>query len=360
MKNPFFTGLVFFIVSACGKKQESLSPAVENISESVYASGIVKSRGQYQVFSPVSGLIAEVLVKEGDSVKKGQPLLRIMNEQARLNAANARLASELADFNTNGDKLGELKTAVDFARTKLKNDSLLLARQRNLWEQQIGSRNDLDQRELAFRNSQTNYEAALLRYADTRRQLEFTARQARNSVQISNSVAADFIIRSEVAGRLYSLMKERGEMVSPQSPVAVIGDAGDFSLELQVDEYDITRVAVGQRILLSMDSYRGRVFEARVDKIVSIMNERSRTFTVEASFAVKPPSLFPNLTVEANILIRTKEKALTIPRSYLVEDSFVLGKDGKKIRVQTGLKDYKKVEILGGLRAADIIYKPQK
>jgi multidrug efflux pump subunit AcrA (membrane-fusion protein) len=61
----FFTIL---IVVSCKNGNEQTRPVVENISESVYASGIVKSKNQYQVYSTVNGLIQEILVHDGDVV----------------------------------------------------------------------------------------------------------------------------------------------------------------------------------------------------------------------------------------------------------------------------------------------------
>jgi multidrug efflux pump subunit AcrA (membrane-fusion protein) len=155
-------------------------------------------------------------------------------------------------------------------------------------------------------------------------------------------------------------MIDNGEIVTPQVPLAVIGDASDYYLELQVDEYDIVRMKTGQKIFVSLDSYKGQSFEATVDKINPIMDERSRTFVVEASFTKKPEVLYPNLTAEANIMIQSKSQALTIPRAFLVQDSFVLLKNNEKRRVQTGLKDYRKIEILSGITENDIIFKPAK
>ena len=88
------------------------------------------------------------------------------------------------------------------------------------------------------------------------------------------------------------------------------------------------------------------------------MNERTKSFTVEAGFVKQPAVLYPNLTAEANIVIRSKQNALTIPRSYLISDSLVLIEKDKKRSVQVGLKDYQKVEIISGITANDFIYKP--
>lgn len=358
MKPYFPLALIVLLLTACTDGQEQTQPRVEDITESVYASGVVKSRNQYQLFPTVSGIIQQVLVTEGDVVRQGDPLMVVENETARLSADNARIAAAYASINANAEKLHELEAAIALARSKRHNDSLLLERQRRLWENKIGSQVELEQRALNFQNSLTAHQSAILRYKDLKKQLDFAARQSQNNLQISQSLAADYTIKSQTDGKVYSILKEKGEMVSPQSPVAIIGDAQAFILELQVDEYDIARIKPGQRVVLNLDSYRGQVFEATVYKINPAMNERTRAFIVEASFERMPPVLYPNLTAEANIIIQTKKKALLIPREYLVDDSHVLNEAGEKVKVVTGLKDYRKVEILEGLGKDDIIVKP--
>ncbi|MBK7939626.1 MAG: HlyD family efflux transporter periplasmic adaptor subunit [Lewinellaceae bacterium] len=352
--------LAGLFLSACKKTPEKTQPVTEKISESVYASGIIKSKNQYQVFSTVSGLIQKILVKEGDVVKPGDILFVVQNETSRLNAENAKLASDFADRNTQGDRLNELKGAIETAESKMLNDSILLVRQRGLWAQQIGSKAELEQRELAYTSSANNYQAAVFRYRDLQKQLKFAAAQSQKLLSINKNIAQDYVIRSQTGGRVYSISKEEGEIVNTQSPLAVIGNADDFVVELQIDENDIVRVKKGQRILLTLNSYKGQVFEAEVSKIDPIMNERTRTFTMEAEFIKKPPVLYPNLTTEANIIIRVKEKTLTIPRAYLLEDSLVILENKSTRKVETGLKDYLKVEILSGLNANETILKPAK
>ncbi|HEY4650118.1 MAG TPA: HlyD family efflux transporter periplasmic adaptor subunit [Pontibacter sp.] len=358
MKLYFPFVLLALIVVSCGGKQEKIQPAVEDISEAVYASGVVKSRNQYQVFPTVSGTIQKLFVTEGDVVESGTPLLKIDNETARLSTENARIAAEYARVSANREKLTELQENISLARARKQTDSLLLVRQRNLWAKNIGTRVELEQRELNYRNSATAYNTARLRYNDLQKQLNLTARQAQKNLEISQVMSDDYTVKSETAGKVYSVLKEVGELVSPQTPVAIVGDANDFIVELQVDEYDIVRVKPGQRVLLNLDSYKGQVFEAEVYKVNPAMNERTRSFTVEARFTKSPPELYPNLSTEANIIIQQKKQALTIPRDYLLEGSYVLNEDGEKVKVTTGLKDYQKVEIVEGLAKDAFILKP--
>jgi multidrug efflux pump subunit AcrA (membrane-fusion protein) len=346
------------ILLSCVKHAERVQPSVGRITESVYAPGIVKSRNQYEAYAAVSGLVQDILVGEGDVVHKGDPVMRLVNVNARLNIEQARLAAENASLSANRDKLRELELNRDVAKAKMEHDKMLLSRQQTLWAEGIGTRNELDALALAAKTSASAYNAANVRYSDLKRQLRFLELQSQKSLQISESAGNDYLIRSTVDGKVYRLLRKRGELVSPQSPVALIGEAEGFMLELQVDEYDIARICKGQTVLLQMDSYKGQVFEAKVEKIDPAMNSESRSFTVEAAFTKAPPVLYPNLTCEANIVIRVKEQALTIPRSYLLNDSQVMLKSRSLRSVRTGIKDYQKVEILSGLSANDIILKP--
>ncbi|MDH4298176.1 MAG: biotin/lipoyl-binding protein, partial [Cyclobacteriaceae bacterium] len=134
-QNSIFSvfSLLAIVIFSCQSHETKIQPTVEDISESVYASGIVKSENQYQVFSTVSGIIKEILVAEGERVTKGTPLLRIFNKTSELNARNAQLTADYAKLSENQQKLDELKMAVEVAKIKKENDSLLLERKRQLW-----------------------------------------------------------------------------------------------------------------------------------------------------------------------------------------------------------------------------------
>lgn len=344
--------------TACQKKSGKIKPLTESITESVYASGVIKSQNQYQVYSGVNGILNRIHVEEGDSVRSGSLLFSISNDNARLNKENAELAADFADYGNNRDKIRELKIALDLAEKKMRQDSLLWMRQKTLWNQDIGSKLELEQRELAYLNARSAHESAALRLKELEKQLRFSSTQSKKSLAISRSMESDFNILSETNGKVYSILKKKGEMVSAQAPLAIIGAAGQFILELQVDEYDIARIKQGMQVFVSLDSYRDSVFEARISKIYPIMNERSKTFTVEAIFIRQPPALFPNLTVEANIVISSRQGVLTIPRAYLHKDSFVFLSDGSKKAVVTGLMDYQKVEIRSGISSADELILP--
>lgn len=190
----------------------------------MYASGILKSKNQYDAVAPVNGIIKQIFVSEGDLVKAGTPILSIASETQKLNKENAELAAHFSDLKANEGKLNEAKLFVDLARNKMKNDSVLFFRQKSLWEQQVGSKVELEQRELAYENSKTAWYSSIVKLEDLQRQLDFNSSQARNNLKISNQLESDFTLKSEIDGVVYSLPKSVGEIVGPQSTLAIIGD----------------------------------------------------------------------------------------------------------------------------------------
>lgn len=361
MRSMLFAGLGIISLGnfSCSSSEDKIFPTRENISESVYASGTIRSRYQYQAYANANGTIQEIFVEEGDTVKVGTPILAISNEAARLNRETAELNRVYADRQANQTKLNDLEMTIAYSKTKYENDSLLLARQKRLMDQGIGTAVELEQRQLAFENSKNAYETSKLRYRDLKREIDFNERSASKNLAVARVLESDLVLKSEIEGRVYAILKEKGEMVNAQTPLAVLGSASEFILEMQVDEYDIVNVARGQRIIVSMDSYRGQTFEGIVSKVNPIMDEQSKSFTVEGIFAEEPAVLYPNLTLEANIIIQTKENTLTVPRAFIVNDQFVINSNEDTVAVRLGIKDYQKAEILEGIDEKTELIKPQ-
>ena len=350
--------VIFF--NSCSSKVEIVKPTIESITESVYASGKIKSKNQYEVRSTVNGIIENIYVTEGDTVNAGALLLSISNLAQRLNKGNAELNAVFSDANANKGKLSEAGLMIDLARNRMNNDSALFFRQKNLWQQQIGSKTELEQRELLYKNSKADYYSSILKYDELKKQIDFTSAQSKNNLLISSILENDYTIKSDIEGIVYNINKSKGDMIDVQTPIAVIGDAHVFILEMEVDQNDILKIKKGMSVLVTLDSYKGKVFEAEVTKINPLMNARTQTFLIEAEFIDAPEVLYPNITFEANIILQSKSKALLIPRNYMLNDSTVLKANGDSIIVKTGLKDYQKIEIISGVSINDELIKPEE
>jgi len=351
---------IVILLNGCKEKEGTITPTVGTITESAYASGVVKAEGQYQVFPVVNGRVVAILVQEGDTVDAAQVLLHIDDRTSSLTANSAYAQLRLLEQNVrdDGPVLSQLRSAMDQAREKLKVDSVNFARQQLLWAQRIGSRNDLDQRELAYTTSRTNFDRAKRSLEESRTRLRTELDVARNNAAINASGNDDRSPRSLIHGIVYDLMIEPGELATTQKAIAVIGSATDLYVDLEVDEFDIRQVKQGQKVYVTLDSYGEQAFEATVTRIIPFMDERSRTFKVEAHFVERPPVLFPNLTAEASVVLEVKENVLRIPASYVVDDAYVLTGTDTRTAVQLGLRDMEYVEVVSGIDANTRLYKP--
>lgn len=350
--------IVFAFLVACSEKAEITSPEREDITESIYASGVIRSHNQYDLFTKVSGQVAELLVEVGDTVVIGQPILRIESELQRLNNENAQLTSRFFSESNNRDELERLENAIDLAKIKQEYDSTQYQRQKKLFDKGAGAKIDLETSRLAYENSVLAYKSAKNQYNQFKRQLRYNSNQASNNYRISSLSENDFTVFSKVNGIVYDLNCEVGELVTPQRSLGVVGDNSHFVLEMLIDESDILKIHHGQSVIVRLDSYGDQVFEASVSKIFPFMDAQSKSFKLEAQFIEPPERLYPNMNFEANIVIATKENALLIPREFTINDSLVVLSSGDTVQIETGLKDYRKIEVISGLKEADKIQKP--
>ena len=362
MKTKKFIYVFFIIIAflqACKiKNKEVYTIDKKQITEALYASGYILSENQYQIQPTVSGEISSILIDEGDFINIGDTLFKIKNDAQSINKDNAELSAEFNAISNNQNKIQEVKIAIERARDKYSYDSLMYNRQVILHQKNIISESEFESAELNFKNSKNNFKSAKLKFDNTLKQLNYNAKQSLNQLKSTSINSNEYFITSKVKGLIYSILKNKGELVSQQTILAVLGDDQDFKIELQIDEVDIIKVKPKQKVLIELDSYKGEVFEGQITKINPIMNERTKSFTIEATFKTPPPKLYPNLTLEANIIVNTKQNTMVIPREYLTNNDEVFLEDGTKIKVTTGLKDYEKIEILSGLSVGQKIILP--
>lgn len=350
---------ILFILFSCSEEKNELVVKRSSIVESVYASGIIKSKGQYTLFPKTNGILKNILVEEGDLIRQNQVLFVIENENSKISSQNAYLLKEFNSFNNQKDKLDDILLQIDLAKSKFKSDSINFSRQKTLWTKKVISDIEFEQAELLYKSSKTQTQSLQKKYNDLKKQLQFSEDQSKKTYELSSNNENDFLLKSDLTGKIYGILKEKGEMVGPQNPLAIIGSDKEFYVELQIDEKDISKIEKNQPLEIKLDSYPNQSFSAQITKIIPILNERTKTFTIEAVFSVQPKILYPNLSLEANIVINKKEKALVIPFNYLTLNEEVVLPDGSKRKVKIGLKNFENVEIIHGLKENDRIILPQ-
>lgn len=357
-----FAGLIVSATFSCkaDKEEQGIKAGYRPLTEAVYSTVTVEPADLYTVYAAAGGILQHRYVREGDTVKTGQQLFLIDREKASLNTASARLNFEQAmkDLEGPSNILGELETGLAAAQLRLKNDSLKWVQQTALWKQQIGSEQNYTDRVLAYELSKKEVNRLKEQFRRTKSDLEIRKKLAQTQLKASLAGETDFEVTSRLNGLVYQTMVEAGEAVAPQTPLAQIGSGSEFVIKMLIDEVDISRLQVGQKVLISLDAFEAAVFEAAVSRILPSMDVRSQTFSVEARFIEAPEKLYNGLTGEANIIIREKPRVLCIPNTYLAEGNKVWTENGP-IEVKTGLKNLEFTEILEGIDTSLLLIKPE-
>lgn len=359
MFNRIVVVVLIIICFSCNDKQEKINPLKRNLTESVYSSVTIQPDSLYQVYSIVAGILDQNLVVEGDLVARHKPIIQIINNTPKLNTQNAKLSLDLARENYNGSAaiLSGIEDEIIAATLQYKNDSINFFRQKNIWEQNIGSKVEYDTKKLKYQLSSNNLSLLKSKYYRTKNELNTALKQAENNYKTSLISTKDFTVKSQINGKVYALNKNQGEIISTMEPIASIGSATDFIIEMLVDEVDIVRITKNQKVIISLDAYKDEVFTGKVSKIYPKKDERNQTFLVEALFDKSPKTLYPGLSGEANIVIDEREDVLTIPKEYLIEGNMVKTDDGE-VTIETGIQNMDFVEVLSGITEETNIYKP--
>ncbi|GAA3561595.1 efflux RND transporter periplasmic adaptor subunit [Snuella lapsa] len=360
IKRTVLISMLLTFVS-CNTSVDKILPKETTLTESVYASATIQPDSLYQIYAVVSGILDKNLAEEGTVVSKDEAIIQIINNTPKLNTENARLALQLARENYNGKDAVLRSIQDDMAAAQLKhnNDSINYFRQATLWQQNIGSKAEYDNKKLNYELSTNTLKAIENKYNRTKNELLTALKQAENNYRTTLITTNDFTIKSKIKGKVYALYKEPGELVNTMEPLGAIGSTNNFVIEMLVDEVDIVRVSANQEAIISLDAYPNETFTASVSKIYPKKDIRNQTFKVEAIFDNAPKVVYPGLSGEANIIIEKKDKVLTIPKTYLIDNNKV-ETDYGLVTITTGAQNLEFIEISSGITKDTYIYKPKQ
>lgn len=311
-------------LSACTRPQQ-VHLFKKDIVETVYASGKITSADEYSLFAFSSGAIRRKLVKDGDTVRKGQLIYIVEHDAAgkKYEAAITNYRHSAVNLFETSPLLNDLRLAVQNAEIKLTNDSLTYFRWKNLWEDGIGTRSNLDNAWSNFQMSINLRKSAAEKLASALHDAQLAMSNAGSQLESSRKELNDYLISSDRDGVVYQTLKEAGEGVRAGEPVALIGTVGQRIIRLAVDQEDINKVHPGQKVVLKTDLTGAVVFEARITKMYPTMNEADQTFRADAEFTGDKPPPFIHSSVEANIIIRVRPAARVLQRTAMADDDSV-------------------------------------
>ncbi|HKL03642.1 MAG TPA: hypothetical protein VJ911_08200, partial [Cryomorphaceae bacterium] len=215
---------MLLLLAGCNNREGGIKPSYTAVTESVYASVTVQPEDLYNVYAAVPGILDSLSVTEGDTVQEGEVMVKMVSVMPKLSLENARLQVDLATEKLHGraNELATLAQEIAIARDQLRLDSLNYERQKNLWEQQIGSQVEFENRKLRYEQAANNLAILEQRYQQTRTELRNAYARSKNALAQAETKLQDHIVRARIAGRVYSLPREEGEFVLNQEIIAQV------------------------------------------------------------------------------------------------------------------------------------------
>jgi len=285
------TGITLVIIIFSLKKCSTVAvtdvsaelPAKRNITEIVSANGKIQPEVEVKISSDVSGEIIEMLVKEGDAVKKGQLLCRIKPDtyESALDRVNASVNSSKAN-------LQNTKAQLEQAKANFVSTQAAFNRNKKLFDQNAISPQE-------FETSKAQYESALATVKaaeETVKAAEFNINSAEASLKEANENLSRTMIYSPVDGTVSKLNVEKGERVQgvqgfQGTEIMKLANLNEMEVNVEVNENDIIKVKKGDTSLIEVDAYRDKKFKGIVTEIANSANTTGVTADQVTNFSVK-------------------------------------------------------------------------
>lgn len=345
----------WLLQQARGPVFEGYQVASRPLVQTVVATGRVVAVSRAQVGSPVTGVVLERRVQEGDTVQPGDILavLRADDLEAALREAQAALDQLQQSARP------QAQAALREAEARLLQASRETARRRDLFQRKLIAREAMEQAiqtETMVRSAAE--QARLAAGALAAGKSSEAAAQAR----VASAVAqlAKTTLRAEVAGTVLSRHVEPGDLVQPGRILFEIASAGATEVLVPLDEKNLQVLALGQTAMCIADAYPSRPFAAELSFIAPSIDPQRGSVDIRLTVSPVPDFLRQDMTVSVNIQTGRREQALVVPNDALREvegerAQLWLVNDGRAVRrsVQLGLRGLAASEVVQGLQAGD-------
>jgi HlyD family secretion protein len=341
----------------------------------VSTNGKIEPVNNFEAHAPVTANVQRVLVKEGDSVKKGRLLLVLDDAGARAQAARAQtqLKAAQADLSAaerggNQEEVLSLEAQLVKAGTDRDSAEHNLVALKKLEQQGAASAGEVREAENAF--ARADAQLTFLRQKQTKRysnaelaRVEAQQAEAQATYDAAQDVLAKSNVRAPFDGIVYSLPVKQGGFVAAGDLLLQMADLRKVMVRALVDEPDVARLAPGNPIEITWDAVPGRVWRATVTDIPSTVKLHGARNVGETTSIVdnKDLKLLPNINVGVTIVTAEHDNVLVVPREALrMDDSkpyvlLVSGHELKRRDVQTSLFNLTQVEVTRGLSAKDVV-----
>lgn len=372
MKWLIIVMVVIILFAIIGKKAgwiggvETTKVAVEkakkrDLVEIVSASGKIEPEVEVKISPDVSGEIVELNIKEGDRVKKGDLLVKILPDiyQSYLDRAVAALNSYKANLESSRSRLIQAQSQLEKAR-------LTYDRNQKLFNEKLISASDWEAVKSAYEVAKAEVDASQQSVSSS----DFNVRSSEASVKEAQDNLRKTSIFAPVDGTVAKLNVEKGERVVGTSQMAgtemlTLANLNEMEVNVDVNENDIVRVHNGDTAIIEVDAYLGKKFKGVVTEVANSANISGTSVDQVTNFTVKvrvlresyemladkehpERSVFnPGMSATVDIRTRKANDVLSVPilavttRDTTAKDMF----GTKKSSDNTEMEDQSKIEV---------------
>src|SRR5215472_623233 len=337
------SGVVWYSINQANKGVVTVQTAKvakqDSLISQVTASGEIKPTTYTNIYAQGFGRIMEIVVKEGDHIKKGDKLLLQENVQA-----NADVQAQAAAINSfqSGVQAAEAsykaaQSDLSMQQANLEKAKLDYDRGQGLYKDGLIPKQDFDQRKTAYDAAVASVDASKARMTAQKALLDQGRAQLDQNKAVlvrTKDVLSKTVYTSPINGMVSYLPVRLGEYVVPGiqnatgSFLMTLSDMSVVTSEVKVDETDIVNVRIGQDADVTIDAVPGKVFKGKVTEIGSqavlrtsglattqttTSNQEAKDFKVVVTLANPPDNVRPGLSTTAKIKTAEKKDVVAIP-----------------------------------------------
>jgi HlyD family secretion protein len=341
-----------FFISSCGKKVEEIKPVRKDVTETVFASGVLEAKNTYNLTAQADGYLTQINFEEGDNITVGKVLAIVDNKEAGFNQQSAAELYNIAQSNiqSNAPALQQAQNTISINKQKMKLDFTNYQRYQKLWANNSVAKIDLDNAELQYKTATENYQSALENYNQLKQQAQQQVISTKATKNINAIITGKNQIKAVVAGKVFKKYKQTGDYVKRGETIALMGFAENIYAKVNIDEGNIGKIKVGQEAFIQLNTNKDKVYKGVVAEIYSSFDEATQSFICKLSFIDSLDFTIVNTQLQSNIVVSTTKNALLIPRNYLDFGGNVQIKGQKeKTKVQTKFVSNEWVQVLNGI-----------
>jgi HlyD family secretion protein len=278
----------------------------------------------------IPGRVEARLVSEGETVKAGQMVARLeareLKEEVALRRAQVRSTQAALDELLAGsrtEEIGQARAALERARAELERARMEWDRQQKLYQREVISTREYDFAKTALDAAEARVKEAreLLTLVEKGPRREKIA-QARATLEVSRQALAQAetrlgytVLEAPLTGVVLSKNIEPGEYVSPGTPVITVGDLAQVWVRAYINETELGKVKVGQKVRVTVDTFPGKHYEGRISFIASqseftpknIQTQKERVklvYRIKVEIPNPQMELKPGMPADGEILIQ--------------------------------------------------------